>query len=137
MLCTRVAIEHHVVKVHFQQEPFFSGCTNIKPLGMENGTILNSQVSASSKNAWQSSAPLARLNLQPMSPLLSGWVPNTGDPSPWLQVDFLSYAKVTAILTQGDDSNFVRTFTVSYSNNNEDFQLYKEFGLVKVNQKFF
>jgi hypothetical protein len=103
---------------------------------MENGTILNSQVSASSENAWQSSAPLARLNLQPVSPLLSGWLPNTADQSPWLQVDFLAYAKITAILTQGDDdTKFVRTFTVSYGNNNEDFQPYREFGSLKVSRK--
>ena len=126
------------MQVFFKEVTFlFIGCENVTSLGMENETILDSQVSASSKKAWQNSPPLARLNLQPTTPLQTGWVAKEDDQSPWLQVDFMAYAKVTAIITQGDESNsyFVETFTVSYSNNNEDFQPYDEIGIVKVNRK--
>ena len=101
---------------------------------MENGFILDSQVSASSIHTWSNSPPLARLNLQPASPLGS-WVALSSDSYPWLQVDFLTYAKISGIITQGqaDTSSFVATFTVSYGNNGKDFQNYEEFESVKVN----
>ena len=101
---------------------------------MENGAILDSQVSASSTHALSNSPALARLNLQPPSPLGS-WVASSSDSSPWLQVDFLTHAKISGIITQGqaDTSSFVATFTISFSNNNKDFQSYEEFASVKVN----
>ena len=101
---------------------------------MENGVVLDSQVSASSIKTWSNSAPLARLNLQPASPMGS-WVALSSDSYPWLQVDFLTHAKISGIITQGqaDTSSFVATFTVSFGNNNKDFQKYKEFEIVKVN----
>ena len=100
---------------------------------MENGVITDSQVSASSTQTWSNSPPLARLNLEPVSPLGS-WVALSSDSSPWLQVDFLTHAKISGIITQGqtDTSSFVATFTVSFGNNNEDFENYKEFESVKV-----
>ena len=100
---------------------------------MENRAIVDSQISASSVHAWSTSPTLARLNLQLPSPLGS-WVASSSDSSPWLQVDFLTHAKVIAIITQGqaDTPSFVGTFTVSYGNNNEDFQQYEEFESVRV-----
>jgi hypothetical protein len=105
---------------------------------MENGTILRSQVTASSTANYKSSPPLARLNLQETPTHEGGWFAGGEDLHPWLQVDFLEYAKVTAVITQGrqmSTANFVHEFTVSYGNNNEDFQQYAEFGIVKVNKK--
>jgi hypothetical protein len=105
---------------------------------MENGTILHSQVTASSTDNYKTSPPLARLNLQETSTHEGGWLAGGNDLHPWLQVDFLEYAKVTAIITQGrqtSTANFVHEFTMSYGNNNEDFQQYEEFGIVKVNKK--
>ena len=100
---------------------------------MENGAILDSQVSASSTHTWSNFPTLARLNLQPASPLGS-WVASSTDSYPWLQVDFFTHAKISGIITQGqaDTSSFVATFTVSFGNNNKDFQKYEEFRRVKV-----
>ena len=107
---------------------FFIACEDVTALGMEDGVILDSQVSASSNNSLSTSPPFARLN----SPLGS-WVALSSDLHPWLQVDFLKHAKVIGIITQGQASSyFVGTFTVSFGNNNEDFQQYKEFERVKV-----
>jgi hypothetical protein len=106
---------------------------------MENGAILHSQVTASSTANFRNSPPLARLNLQKTSTYEGGWLAAGNDLHQWLQVDFLQYAKVTAIITQGlqtTTANFVHKFTVSYGNNyNENFQQYEEFGIVKVNKK--
>jgi hypothetical protein len=106
---------------------------------MENGAILHSQVTASSTTNFRNSPPLARLNLQKTSTYEGGWLAAGNDLHQWLQVDFLQYAKVTAIITQGlqtTTANFVHKFTVSYGNNyNENFQQYEEFGIVKVNKK--
>ena len=103
---------------------------------MENETIRDSQIDASSLNAVGNPAPQARLNLQPASPLLGSWIALAADNTPWLKVDFLAYAKITSIETQGrpDSASFVDKFTLSYSNNNDDFIQYKEMGIVKVIQ---
>ena len=105
---------------------------------MENGAILHSQVTASSTASYKNSPPLARLKLQETSTHEGGWLAGGNDLYPWLQVDFLQYAKVAAIITQGlqtTTANFVHKFTVSYGNNKENFQQYEEFGIVKVNKK--
>ena len=101
---------------------------------MEDGNITDSQISASSRNTWSCSPPLARLNLQSASPLVGGWTASSSDSHPWLQVDFLTHTKVTGIATQGLSSSaaFVDKFTISYSNNNQDFEQYEEFGSIKV-----
>ncbi|XP_028408770.1 uncharacterized protein LOC114531336 isoform X2 [Dendronephthya gigantea] len=111
----------------------YEGCANVTRLGMENETILDSQIDASSLNDMGNPAAQARLNLQPASPLLGCWIALSSDLKPWLKVDFLAYAKITGIETQGrpDSASFVEKFTLSYGNNNDDFVEYKEMGIVK------
>ena len=115
---------------------YLIGCANVIRLGMENETIRDSQIDASSLNAVGNPAPQARLNLQSASPLLGSWIALAGEQKPWLKVDFLAYAKITSIETQGrpDSASFVDKFTLSYSNNNDNFTPYKEMGIVKVIQ---
>ena len=101
---------------------------------MENGTIRDSQIDATSSNGVGSHGPMARLNFRPSSPLEGSWIASTSDHDPWLRVDFLTYAKITGIETQSypDLAYFVDKFTLSYSNNNKDFTQYKEMSIVKV-----
>ncbi|KAM7161054.1 coagulation factor VIII [Macrochelys suwanniensis] len=89
------------------------------PLGMENKSISNQQISASSysENMFSSWAPSqARLNLQERS---NAWKPKVNSPNEWLQVDFEKIMRVTGIVTQGAktifSNMFVKEFAVSSS----------------------
>ncbi|XP_030304661.1 coagulation factor VIII isoform X1 [Calypte anna] len=91
------------------------------PLGMENRSIPDQRISASSYStniifSWSPSQ--ARLNLQGRT---NAWRPQSDSPSEWLQVDFEVTKKVTAIITQGAKAvfthMFVKEFAVSSSQN--------------------
>ena len=100
---------------------------------MENGEILDSQITASSEWARNHGASNARLNLQ--RPGHShAWVPRTSSGS-WLQVNFELLAIVSEVLTQGrgDNPQWVKSYALSFSNNGLDFHPYRQNGVVKVN----
>ncbi|XP_019337450.1 coagulation factor VIII [Alligator mississippiensis] len=89
------------------------------PLGMEDKSISNQQISASSYSdkifsIWPPSQ--ARLNLQGRT---NAWRPKVNSPNEWLQVDFGKIKKVTGIVTQGSKTiltnMFVKEFAVSSS----------------------
>jgi hypothetical protein len=104
---------------------------------MENGEILDEQITASSEYASNHGAVNARLNLR--RPGNShAWVPRTPSGS-WLQVDFELQATVSEVVTQGraDVPQWVKSYSLSYSNNGIDFHPYHQNGVVKVNESFF
>ena len=70
----------------------FAACHEPVPLGMQDGTIANSQISSSS---YPNSAKNARLGGS------SSWNPIYNLPSEWLRVDLLSIVTMTAVKTQG------------------------------------
>ncbi|XP_028412252.1 uncharacterized protein LOC114535069 [Dendronephthya gigantea] len=111
----------------------YEGALNPVYLGMENGTILDSQITASSSANWNHRAARARLNMKPTS---KGevWVRHSSDHKPWVKVDFLGPTKLSRILTQGRgvSDNWVSAFTMWTSNNDVDYQIYEEFGQIKV-----
>ena len=99
---------------------------------MENGEILDAQITASSKWANGYGADNARLNLQ--RPEHShAWVPSAASGS-WLQVDFELQATISEVLTQGrgDFPQWVESYNLSYSSNGVDFHPYRQNGVVKV-----
>ena len=101
---------------------------------MENGEILDAQITASSEYASNHGASNARLNLR--RPGHShAWVPRTASGS-WLQVDFELQATVAEVLTQGrgDHPQWVKSYSLSYSSNGLDFHPYRQNGVVKVNE---
>lgn len=104
------------------------GCS--LPLGMESGEIKNSQITASStKTSWFNSwdASLARLN---QNGKLNAWRAKLNNNQQWLQIDLLTVKKITAIATQGVKSmsaeNFVKTYSVLYSNEGSEWKSYTE-----------
>ena len=104
-------------------------------LGLQNYGILDSQISASSVHTILQSAAYARINLQRISGGPSGgWRADKSDKKPWIQVDFREQVSVNEIKTQGrnDVNNYVKRYTVSYSNAGSVFQYYKENGEIKV-----
>ena len=95
---------------------------------MESGEIRDDQITASSQ---ESSYPAlgARLNAR-------GWSAKTSDLNQWLQVDFERSTIITGISTQGLDLGlgfeFVTDYTISFSNDEQNFHGYKPQGELKV-----
>ena len=100
-------------------------------LGVENGAILDGQISASTEYNAEYSASYARLNLQASSGNEGSWSPRTPDVSQWLQVTLGKHStKVTRIATQGNNKykEWVFKYKLQYSDDGENFQYYKEQG---------
>ncbi|XP_041477391.1 lactadherin-like [Lytechinus variegatus] len=83
-----------------------------RPLGMEDRSIADSQLSASS--CWNTiqCASTARLFNE-----YQAWSPKKNDKKPWIQVDLRQSFRLEAVLTQGRDNaeNWVTSFLVPYS----------------------
>ncbi len=101
---------------------------------MENGTISDGQVSASSQLDVNHSAIQGRLNCEAGS-----WTAARNNSSQWLQIDLGSqYTKVTRVATQGrnEAAQWVTKYKLQYSNDGVNFQYYREQGqtIDKVNK---
>ena len=98
---------------------------------MENGKILDTQISASS---------MRRVHVVPSHGRLNkvrgygSWGPASNNKNQWLQVDFRRQATIVAILTQGRHNNnyWVKTYSVSYSHDGINFFDYRKYGRVQV-----
>ena len=104
-----------------------------KPLGMQDGTISDGQISASSERSLYFGPENARLNFGGTSMRVGAWVARKRDRNQWLQVDFGNETIVTGIDTQGrkfcgECHDFVKNYTVSYSQDSATFHQYKENG---------
>ncbi|XP_022083708.1 lactadherin-like [Acanthaster planci] len=86
-------------------------CSTPRPLGMEDYTITNAQISASS-NYYTGCchAHYARLNR------LIRWSPLSGDSYPWIEVDLMERTVVSGASTQGSpfDYWYVKKYKVAY-----------------------
>ena len=113
------------------------GCNT--PLGMENGSISDVQISASSKWNNRLGAERARLNGIKVQGKLGAWRSGYNRLGQWLQVDLEKYTTVTGLATQGrsDYSQWVTKYRMQYSDDGVSFQWYKEqtIGSVKVRCK--
>ncbi|XP_046856002.1 lactadherin-like isoform X2 [Xenia sp. Carnegie-2017] len=100
-------------------------CINPKALGMENREISDAQITASSEYDTFHGKSNARLNCN----LKSGsWSARKNDKHQWLQVDFRNRVTITEIQTQGRESyhnQYVKTYSVSYSDDGTIFKSYK------------
>lgn len=107
----------------------YQGCTESDSveLGMENGVILWSQLTASSQNGYNASR--ARLNNGKKF-----WFPAEDDSDPWHQVDFAITLDLLKLKVQGapNDELFVKSFTVTYANSSGIFQNLTSGGAIKV-----
>ena len=100
---------------------------------MENGEILNDQITASSHYvAFPPSN--GRLNLIASFGSQGGWSAETEDYNQWLQVDFQQSTIITGISTQGLQNwdEFVKNYTISFSDDGNNFHAYKAGGVLKV-----
>ena len=97
------------------------------PLGMENKNIADPQITASTKYNDAHGASNGRLNFKAGGGKTGAWSARTNDVHQWLQVDLRAKTEVTAIKIQGrqDSDQWVKTFTISYSNDGTNFQPYQ------------
>ena len=99
---------------------------------MENGSILDGQISASSELDDDNSAIQGRLYFQANRTKQGAWSAAEIDRKQWLQVDLGSqFTKVTRVATQGQNgghTKWVRRYKLQYSNDGVTFQSCREQG---------
>ena len=103
---------------------------------MEDKSISDGQISASSERKRHFGPANARLNFSGDYTRVAAWMPGRNDPNQWLQVEFGNETRVTEIGTQGRQCGschqWVKEYTVSHSRDNVTFHEYKQDGNVKV-----
>ena len=98
---------------------------------MENGSISDVQISASSKWNDRLGAERARLNGIKIKGKLGAWRSGYNRLGQWLQVDLEKYTTVTGLATQGrsDEDQWVTKYRMQYSDDGVSFYLYTEPGV--------
>ncbi|CAB4006030.1 Hypothetical predicted protein [Paramuricea clavata] len=100
-----------------------SDCSEPVALGMELGSILDGQITASSMSEDGDFTPTySRLNRP------GGFKPTSTVTQQWLEVDFKVVTTVSSINTQGWDGYWVTNFQMSYSNEENNFVKLKAVG---------
>ena len=101
-------------------------------LGMENGAILDSQISASAEWSNRHVAHLARLHLKAVDGNNGAWSSLVNDLNQWLLVDLGSKTIVARIATQGRADSihgqWVTYYKLQYSDNGQAFMFYRQNG---------
>ena len=97
---------------------------------MENGTILDSKITASTVQSASTPAKNGRLNYTSGS----SWCAGTSDSNPYLQIDLQTLHIICAVSTQGNSQadQWVKTYTLKLSKDGSTWTDYKEDGQVKV-----
>ncbi|XP_048587362.1 lactadherin [Nematostella vectensis] len=114
------------------------GCVfNQYPLGMEDGRIPDSSITASSFHDSHMSPYYGRLNNQPVSGQHNGaWAALNEQTGEYLQVDLGRVMRVTHVATQGrpqGSSQWVTEYSVEYSLTGDQWQSFQdENGVIKV-----
>ena len=99
-------------------------------LGMENGTILDSKITASTKQSASTPAKNGRLNYTSGS----SWCAGTSDTNPYLQIDLQTLHIICAVSTQGNSQadQWVKTYKLQLSTDGLTWTDYKEDGQLTV-----
>ena len=105
---------------------------------MENGEILDGQITASSEFNANYGPANGRINFKAGGGRTGAWSSGLNDLSQWLQVDFELQATVTEIMIQGrsDSNQWVKSYAVTYSNGGVFYDAYQENGIIKVKTIF-
>ena len=86
-------------------------------LGIEDGRIPDSALTASTIVNGAHAATLARLNLAAASGKAGSWVAKKNDVNQWLQIDLGTPTTVTKVATQGrqDSDQWITSYSLPYS----------------------
>ena len=101
---------------------------------MQNGNIPDNQITASSEHTSAHRAANGRLNFRAGGGRTGSWSSQNSNRNQWLQVDFRRPTIITGISTQGrqDYNQFVKSYTISFSDDGKTFINYKPAGILKV-----
>ena len=104
------------------------------PLGVRDGRVARAMFTASSMYNHYYGPWSARLQAQNHGITRGGWVAKYRNTHQWLQIDLGTTSRVKRIATQGryDANQWVKSYTVSYSNNGVRFYPYRHGRRVKV-----
>ncbi|CAH3022884.1 unnamed protein product [Porites evermanni] len=116
---------------HISMRVEFYGCKTDPcdiPLGMQDGRITPSMLTASSMYNHYYGPWNARLHARNYGSTRGGWIAKYRNRNQWLQIDFGTKSRVKRICTQGryDANQFVKSYTVSFSVKGDKFVPYKE-----------
>ncbi|XP_068726464.1 lactadherin-like [Montipora capricornis] len=106
------------------------------PLGLQDGRVLRSMFTATSLYNYYYGPWSARLQAQNQGQTRGGWVAKYNNANQWWQVDLGVTSRVKRIATQAryDANHWVKTYTLSYSNDGARFNPYKYGKRIKVFQ---
>jgi len=124
-------VNQESLKILFQ---LFLSARNSVPIGVEDGKIPNSYVTASSTYNRYHAPWLGRLNNQARGRNKGAWSAKKNDRRQFLQFNFGSPTLITAIRTQGrqDANQWVTSYKLLFGNDGVRFIPYKKGGRVKV-----
>ncbi|XP_072042890.1 macrophage mannose receptor 1-like [Amphiura filiformis] len=97
-------------------------------LGVEDGRISDSQITASTEHASNHGATNARLNRVAQAGTAGAWSAQANDVNPWIQAALGIPTWVTGVLIQGreDWSQWVTKFKVQYSHDPDDWKFVQD-----------
>ena len=109
----------------------------LEALGMQNGQIPDSAITASTEYYWSYRAFNGRLHFLSSSWIAGGWSARWNDKNQFLQVHFSDWRKVTRVAIQGrqDADQWVESFSLSYGYDSVFFEDYREDGVKKVSKR--
>ncbi|XP_020631562.1 lactadherin-like [Orbicella faveolata] len=98
-----------------------------RALGLQNGRIRNSQITASSEVNRYHAAWLGRLKRVKAGRYIGAWCPKHRNHNQWFKVDFRRLMKITKIATQGrhDAGHWVTSYYLSSSVDNVHWAIYR------------
>lgn len=98
------------------------------PLGLQDGRVTPSMLTASSMYNHYYGPWSARLQARNYGSTRGGWIAKYRNANQWLQIDLGAKSRVKRISTQGryDANQFVKSYTVSYSQKGDKFVPYRE-----------
>jgi len=103
---------------------------------MEDGTISDAQISASSQWNANHAAKQGRLHFKAVQLKAGSWSAKVNNVSEWLQIDLGNqHTKVTRVATQGRNGRWrqwVTKYKLHYSDDGLNFQYYRENDTIKV-----
>ena len=103
-------------------------------LGMEDGRIQDTAISASNSYNSKKAAKFGRLNLVAKSGNAGAWCAKTDNNKQWLQIDLGNPTAITRVATQGrqDQDHWVTSYSISYSLTGSYWVQYTVRGKTKV-----
>ena len=105
---------------------------------MENGAIVDEQITASSQWDGYHAPEQGRLHFPEAGGKAGGWAARARDTNQWLQIDLKnSYTNITRVATQGRNgaNEWVTKYNLLYSDDAANFSFYVEQGGIKANVK--